>query len=193
VLEHMKPLDPGASSGLSRDRVELAQRALSLVNRAPFAPLPVVGADPADKALRGYLSAFGIPSPPRLEPDRPRTDETLSELLSELPRLKPHPSLVYVWSPAPDPDKRGIVTDALKKHARRRVEIRWVRPELEQGVPRGSTATAEAVGDAITIRARVGESIGEHALRRLGVTVERVRPRAIGRASIAPEEGGGGG
>jgi uncharacterized protein (DUF58 family) len=191
VLEHMKPLDPGASSGLSRDRVELAQRALSLVSRAPFAPLAVVGADPADKALRGYLSAFGIPSPPRLEPDRPRTDETLAELLSELPRQKPHPSLIYVWSPAPDPDKRGVVYEALKKHARRRVEIRWVRPELEQGVPRGPGTVAQAVGSAIAIRARVGESVGEHALRRLGVTVERVRPRAIGRASVIPEEGSG--
>jgi uncharacterized protein (DUF58 family) len=193
VLEHMKPLDPGASSGLSRDRVELAQRALSLVSRAPFAPLPVVGADPADKALRGYLSAFGIPSPPRLEPDRPRTDETLAELLSELPRQKPHPSLIYVWSPAPDPDKRGVVYEALKKHARRRVEIRWVRPELEQGVPRGPGTVAQAVGSAIALRARVGESVGEHALRRLGVTVERVRPRAIGRASVIPEEGSGSG
>lgn len=193
VLEHMKPLDPAAASGVSRDRVELAQRALSLLGRAPFAPLPLVGADAADKALRGYLSAFGIPSPARLEPDRPRTDETLAELLSELPRQKPHPSLLYVWSPAPDPEKRKVVTEALKKHARRRVEIRWVRPELEEGVPRGPGIVASAVASAIVTRARAGESVGEHALRRLGVTVERVRPRAIGRPSLPPDEGGGGG
>jgi hypothetical protein len=188
VLEHLKPLDPAAASGLSRDRIELAQRAALLTSRAPFAPLAVFGIDIADKTLRGYLSAFGIPSPPRLEPDRPRTDETLAGLLAELPRQKPHPSLVYVWSPAPDPDKRTLVTDALKKHARRRVEIRWVRPELEDAIERGSGAVASAVSAAVATRARVGEAIGEHALRRLGVTVERVRPRVIMRpTSVVPE------
>ncbi len=193
VLEHMKPLEPAAAAGVSRDRIELAQRAALVTSRAPFAALPVFGVDIADKALRGYLSAFGIPSPPRLEPDRPRTDELLAELLAELPRQKPHPSLIYVWSPAPDPAKRGVVTDALRKHARRRVEIRWVRPELEEALAEGSGPVAAAVSAAVATRARVGEAVGEQALRRLGVTVERVRPRAVARPpSTAPEGHGDG-
>jgi uncharacterized protein (DUF58 family) len=187
VLEHLKPLDPAAASGVSRDRIELAQRAALTTSRAPFMPLSTFGVDLADKTLRAYLSAFGIPSPPRLEPDRPRTDETLAELLAELPRQKPHPSLVYVWSPAPDPDKRSVVTNALKKHARRRVEIRWVKPELEEAIALGKGAVAEAVSAAVATRARVGEAIGEHALRRLGVTIERVRPRAITRPAASPD------
>jgi uncharacterized protein (DUF58 family) len=190
VLEHLKPLDPGAASGLSRDRIELAQRAALVVGRAPFLPLPVYGVDVADKALRGYLSAFGIPSPSRLEPDRPRTDDTLAALFAELPRLRPHPSLMYVWSPMPDPEKRGILTDALRKHARRRVELRWVRLELEEAIERGSGSVAHAVHSAVALRARVGEAVGEHALRRLGVTVEKIRPRSLARVSITPPPAG---
>jgi uncharacterized protein (DUF58 family) len=190
VLEHLKPLDPTAASGLSRDRIELAQRAVLAVNRAPFLPLPVHGVDLADKALRGYLSAFGIPSPSRLEPDRPRTDETLAQLFAELPRLRPHPSLMYVWSPTPDPEKRSMVTDALRKHARRRVELRWVRLELEEAIEHGTGSLANAVRSAVTLRARVGEAVGEHALRRLGVTVEKIRPRSLIRPSATPPSEG---
>jgi uncharacterized protein (DUF58 family) len=187
VLEHLKPLDPRAASGVSRDdRTSLAQRALGATLRAPFAPLPVQGADPADRLLRGYLSAFGIPSPPRLEPDRPRTDEALAKVIEGISLERPHASLVYVWSPAPDPVKRPVVTEALRKHGRRRVELRWVGLRLEEGILRSAGTVSHAVGHAVALRARVGETVGEHALRRLGVTVERIRARSLSRASVPP-------
>jgi hypothetical protein len=93
---------------------------------------------------------------------------------------------MYVWSPAPDPEKRGLVADALRKHARRRVELRWVRLELEEAIEQGPGSVAHAVRSAVALRARVGETVGEHALRRLGVTVEKIRPRSLTRPSAAP-------
>src|SRR5262249_34220431 len=122
----------------------------------------------------------------RLEPDRPRTDEVLGAVLAELPRSRPHPSLVYVWSPAPEPDKRRAVMDALRKHARPRVELRWVRLHLEEGIEPREGPVANAVGAAVALRARAGETVGEHALRRLGISFEKIRPRALGRPSVVP-------
>ena len=188
VLEHLKPLDPGAVFGMRRDdRDALSERALRAASRAPVSAMRVHGIDSADKALRGYLSAFGVPSPPRLEPDRPRTDEVLGSILTELSHERPHPSLVYVWSPAPDPVKRPVVTEALRKLGRRRFDLRWVRLQLEDGIVRSGSDLADAVGHAVALRARAGETVGEHALRKMGVSVERVRPRTRARQSLPPD------
>jgi uncharacterized protein (DUF58 family) len=180
ALEHMSPLDPRAAAGVTRhDRMTLAERALVVGKRAPFTPLRPRGVDAPDEALRGYLSAFGLPSPPRLEPDRARTDEVLAEVIAGLALERPHASLAYIWSPAPEPVRRARVMDALQKHGRRRVELRWVSLRLEEGISRGGTEVADAVGHAVALRARLGESVGERALRKLGVAVERIRARSI--------------
>lgn len=188
VHEHLRTLDPqDVPDSSTSDRSELTRRALGAMSRAPFPVLAVRGADATDRALRGYLSAFGVSSPPRLEPDRSRTDETLGELIAELPRLRPRPSLVYVWSPAPDPIRRKVVVESLKKHVRRRIEFRWVRMRLDDAIPRAGGAVQRAVADAVALRARVAETAGEVALRRMGATVERVRPLASVRSQVAVE------
>jgi hypothetical protein len=188
VLEHLRTLDPQeVPDASSNDRSELTRRALGAMSRAPFPVSKVRGTDATDRALRGYLSAFGVPSPPRLEPDRPNTDATLVEVISELPRLRPRPSLVYVWSPTPDPARRKSVVEALKKHVRRRVEFRWVRMRLDDGIARTGNAVQRAVGDAVALRARVAETAGEFVLRRMGATVERIRPLATVRSQGAGE------
>jgi uncharacterized protein (DUF58 family) len=189
VLEHLKPLDPALAANVSaEDRDELVRRALSAASRAPFAPLAVHGADVSDRVLRGYLSSFGISSPARLEPDRPRTDETLAETLAKLPLERPRPSLVYVWSPAPDPAKRKVVAEALARHSRRRVELRWVRPHLDDALPRTQIGVEGAVSYAVSLRAQASEKLGERALRRLGVTVDRVRTLVVQRPATAEPE-----
>jgi hypothetical protein len=157
------------------------------MSRAPFPVAPVRGADSTDRALRGYLSAFGVPSPPRLEPDRPRTDQTLADIVSELPSLRPRPSLVYVWSTAPDPIRRKVVVESLRKHVRRRLEFRWVRMRLDEALPRVGGVVQRAVADAVGLRARVAETAGELALRRMGAIVERIRPLASVRSQVAVE------
>ena len=108
-------------------------------------------------------------------------------MLSELPRLRPRPSLVYVWSPAPDPIRRKVVVESLKKHVRRRIEFRWVRMRLDDAPPRSGGAVERAVAGAVALRARVAEAAGEIALRRLGATVERIRPLASVRSQVAVE------
>jgi hypothetical protein len=44
-----------------------------------------------------------------------------------------------------------------------------------------------AVADAVALRARVSETAGEVALRRMGATVERIRPLASVRSQVAVE------
>jgi uncharacterized protein (DUF58 family) len=194
VLEHLRPLDPAAASGLGgHDREELVRRALGAAQRAPFPPLPAEGSDATDRALRGYLSAFGIPSPPKLERERPRTDATLARALADLALERPRPSLVYVWSPAPDPARRAVVTDALASHARRRVEFRWVRLRLAESMPRFTSEVGRAAAHAVALRAETVESVGERALRRMGVTIERIRPLSVARTArtTSPDVKGG--
>jgi hypothetical protein len=132
--------------------------------------------------LRGYLSSFGIASPPRLEPDRPRTDETLAEILTKLPLERPRPSLVYVWSPMPDPVRRKTVSEALGRYGKRRVDLRWVRPRLDDGFFDGGSLVSGAVSYAVSLRAETAEKAGERALRRLGISVERIRSLVVTRA-----------
>jgi uncharacterized protein (DUF58 family) len=180
VLEHLRPLDGDAVRGLpDGDRDALARHAERAIARAPFPPLPVHAVDAADRTLRGYLSAFGLTAPPRLEPERPRTDDTLAAAIAELPLDRPRPSLAYVWSPTPDPEKRPAVAAALRKLPRRRLELSWVRLKLDDGVHAGADPVVTAVAHAVVLRANVTESVGERALRKLGVPSVRLRPRPI--------------
>lgn len=178
VLEHLRPLDPGLAEGIrADDRAALAGRAMLALGRAPFPPLDVHGRDPLDRSLRAHLSAFAIPSPPRLEPERTNTDATISAFLAGLGSARPRPSLVYVWSPAPDPVKRPAVAEALLRHARRRLEVRWVRLELARGLFAPSGTLARAAHRAVILRAELSQKVGERALQRMGVSVERLRTR----------------
>jgi hypothetical protein len=88
--------------------------------------------------LRRYLLAFGLSCPARLEPDRARTDVELSRVLSEISRGKPRPSLIYVWSPTPDPTSRGALEHALATQAKRRHELRWVPMRFDLDLERAA-------------------------------------------------------
>ncbi|HEY6556036.1 MAG TPA: DUF58 domain-containing protein [Polyangiaceae bacterium] len=177
VLEHMRPLDPGASSRLRpSDLDRLARRAERLRPRGPFA-----GADPhaqsrRERALRRYLSAFGMHSPARLEPDRPKTDLQIAEALSRVERERPRASVVYVWSPPPEADARPEIERTLARYPRRRVDLRWVSMQLEPGIARSSDVVSTAVADAVSLRARAAQRRGELALRRLGIRIEHLKP-----------------
>ncbi|HVU01804.1 MAG TPA: DUF58 domain-containing protein [Polyangiaceae bacterium] len=184
VAEHLRPLE--GNGGSTRDRTDLARRALALSDRAPFSPLPVHAPDPVDRVLRGYLSAFGIPSPPRLEPERSKTDHAIAEALGEILTSKPRASIVYVWSPAPDPGKRPEIVEALSHASRRRTEVRWVRLTLDDGFETERNIVSRAVNAAVSVRARTAETVGERALRHLGVTSLRVRPRTLSKSVAAP-------
>ncbi|MEZ4224217.1 MAG: DUF58 domain-containing protein [Polyangiaceae bacterium] len=183
VLEHLRPLDPGAARGVrSAELDRIARRADRLRGRAPFPDASVFAEERRGRSLRRYLACFGLPSPARLEPERSRTDRQLASGLARCLRERPSPSLVYVWSPPPDLKARPEIEKALERLPRRKVELRWIAIRLAQDLPRTGSTMAPVVADALSIRARVAEERGNAALRALGVHVDQLK----GRASLPP-------
>ena len=86
------------------------------------------------------------------------------------------PSADAAGSPAPEPTRRKALVEALHKHVRRRTEFRWVRMRLDESIARTGGSVQRAVAGAVALRAHVTEAAGEVVLRRMGATVERIRP-----------------
>lgn len=178
VVEHLRPLEPEALSRLRpKDADGLPRLAARVARRAPFARAEIRGPSPSSCTLRGYLAAFGIHSPPRLEPDRPKSDPVLADLLARTFHSKPRASLVLLWSPPPDPGSRSVVAEALQGRPRRALDVRWVRMHLDESVLPNDSVD-RAVRDAILMRTLIAESRGERLLRQMGIRVERMHRRA---------------
>jgi uncharacterized protein (DUF58 family) len=177
VLEHMRPLDPSAAHRVRpTDLDRIARRAERLRSRAPF-PAPEPFAEHRrERTLRRYLSAFGLSSPARLEPDRPKTDAQIAEALARIQREKPRASVVYIWSLPPEPGARPDIERALKGYPRRRIDLRWISMQHERSIPRDQDPLSRAVADAVSLRAQLAQERGELALKRLGVRIDRLRP-----------------
>ena len=185
VAEHARPLDiRGLGDVRKGDLDALASRADVLRSRAPFAPRVPFAHTTREQSLRHYLAAFGIESPPRVDGERDKAETTLARVLDRIATEKPRVSIVHVWAPAPvraETTARAIA--ALRRH---RVELRWTLPSYDAGV--GSererrSGVADAVDEAVRVRARATRARGERMLRRLGVRV-LVRPA---RRSVLPE------
>lgn len=189
VLEHMRPLDPNASERVRSSELDrIARRADRVRARAPFEAHEVLSASRRERSLRRYLLAFGLSCPARLEPDRVRTDHELIRVLSELGRSKPHPSLIYVWSPTPDPTSRGQLERALAHHGRRRHELRWVPMRFDLDLAWAAPGASDPVLTALVAQARAAHERGALALARLGIQVLRSRSAArvgLAHASLA--------
>jgi uncharacterized protein (DUF58 family) len=177
VAEHARPLDPGGLDDLPRGNADaLARRADELRARAPFAPRVPFAHTAREQALRHYLAAFGIESPPRLEGERGKAELTLALALERLATEKPRATAAHVWAPPPanaDAFRRAIASLRV-----RRIELRWSLPPLDAGVGAGrerQSAVAEVVDEAVRARTRATRARGEKLLRRLGVRV--VAPR----------------
>jgi len=174
VVEHARPLDPrGLADVRKGDLDALVKRAETLRARAPFAPRLPFAHTPREQALRHYLAAFGIESPPRLDGERPKADDTMVHVLARLGTEKPRASIVHVWAPAPGRSEGlGAAIAALRRH---RVEVRWSLLRFDEGV--GSdrerrSPVADFVEEAVKVRARSAQSRGERLLRSLGVRVQ---------------------
>lgn len=176
VLEHLRPLDPRAAASVRSNELDrIARRADRVAaTRAPFRAVTVLAATRRERSLRRYLASFGLGSPARLEPDRPRTDVELTRLLVKLGREKRRPSLVYLWSPPPDPATRPVLERGLANLPRRRYELRWMSVRLDTGLADKAQAGVErVVADTVSLRAQAALRRGEQALRRLGVRLDR--------------------
>ncbi|MFO0659480.1 MAG: DUF58 domain-containing protein [Polyangiaceae bacterium] len=187
VIEHLRPLDARGLADVSRrDLDRLAQRAVAVLSRAPFDPLPPAGQSPREQLLRRYLAAFGIESPAKLDSERARSDLTLADTLSRIASGRVRPTLVYVLSPAPEPVPL-VVNDALKKLRRHGVEVRWNTSSYEPSLRAIDDGRAETkhVIRAMLARARLSKERGEKSLRHAGIRLARGRAR---RAEHPPEE-----
>jgi uncharacterized protein (DUF58 family) len=188
VVEHGRPLDPkGLIDVRKGDLDALVKRAEQLRVRAPFAPRLPFAHTPREQALRHYLAAFGIESPPRIEGEHPRADETMVHVLARLAGEKPRASIVHVWSPAPA--KAEGLAKAVAALRRHKIEVRWSMPRFDEGV--GSerdrrSPVADFVEEAVRARARSAQARGERILRRLGV---RMQGRWLVRRPERPREG----
>jgi len=183
VIEHMRPLDPAGSARLRPGEPDkVLRRAERVRARAPFeGVLPNAGSN-RERKLRQYLSAFGMHAPARMEPERTKTDLTLTHTLKRLLYERPRPSIVYLWSPAPSFERLPQLEKALSELPLRRLDVRWVCMRAEQSIPREGSNLAEPVADALGLRMRIARERGEQALRRWGLRIEplhaKTRPRA---------------
>lgn len=176
VMEHMRPLDPQASHGVSSRQLErVVRRADLVIARAPFPDVDPVPKNGVDKALRRYVAAFGINIPPRLEPDREATDARMASVLTELVREKPRASVIYVCSPAPNPKQRAELHGVLARLPKRFTRIRWVESSRTDCIPKPEGVVAEAVNDALRLRDEVARNVATAALQGTGVRPVKTR------------------
>jgi uncharacterized protein (DUF58 family) len=181
VIEHMRPLDPALSAhvhGSELDRI--ARRADKLRSRAPFPEVTAQAATPRERTLRRYLASFGVSSPGRVDPERVRVDAELIRLMERLRQQRVRPSLIYVWSDAPDEASRPALARTLAERKRRGQTWKWVllRPPLGDG--QDQSAKANAVRDAFALRQKLAHERGERSLHKLGIRLERVSPSLRG-------------
>jgi uncharacterized protein (DUF58 family) len=172
VSEHARPLDPHGLADVPRGDLDaLAARASQLLSHAPFASRRPHAPSPREEALRQYMAAFGIESPPRTDGERARAEATLLGTLERLKIERPRPSIVHVWAPPPaHPEAMGRRVAALRS---RGAEVRWTLPPFDCGIPSDSPAgSAAAIAEqAVRWRARVTGERGERILRRMGIRI----------------------
>jgi uncharacterized protein (DUF58 family) len=172
VAEHARPLESGARTAWPSPSLDvLAERVDKLRLRAPFVPRIPFAATPRERALRLYLSSFGIESPPQAAGEREKAESTLAGALEQIAAQKPRAGVVHVWAPAPV--NPGVVAKAVASLRRRRVELRWSLPPDDWVAPRDAKRWKVAIvaEEVARMRASTARAKGERALRRLGVRV----------------------
>jgi uncharacterized protein (DUF58 family) len=177
VIEHMRPLDPALSAHVHASEIDrIARRAEKLRQRAPFPDVITQAATPRERSLRRYLASFGVSSPGRVDPERLRVDVELIRLMERLRHQRVRPTLIYVWSDAPDETSRPALSRSLAERKRRGQTWKWVllRPSL--GNTADESPKAAAVRDAFAIRQKLAFERGERSLHRLGIRLERLAP-----------------
>jgi uncharacterized protein (DUF58 family) len=190
VIEHMRPLDPALSAHVHASELDrIARRAEKLRQRAPFPEVVTQAASPRERSLRRYLAAFGISSPGRVDPERVRVDMELIRLLERLKQQRVRPSLIYMWSDAPDETSRPALTRALAERKRRGLTWKWLLLKPSFGNLADESPKARAARDAFVIRQRLAQERGERCLSRLGIRLERLSGATRGEALSPPSSG----
>jgi uncharacterized protein (DUF58 family) len=175
VLDHLRFLDAGSVGALQVEQLDSLQAYAEMQRgRAPYDPPLPWAKTPRERSLRRYLASYGISSPPRIEHDKSRAAGLLVQALERAASEKPRPSLVYVWSHAPDTPSPPLA-QTTRKLLRRGMSVRWLTVRHDVALGGESDDVARAVADAVLTRTRVARERGERLLRALGIRVARER------------------
>jgi len=179
VLDHLRFLDAGSVASLRPDQLESLQSyADQLRTRAPYDLPAPWAATPREQSLRRYLFCNGISSPPRVEPDRARATTLLVQAIERTLAEKPRPSLVYVWSRAPEGPIPALAAQ-VRRLQRHGIGIRWMVAIGESALEAGDDEIHRIVNDAMATRIRVAKERGERLLTAMGVRLARRERRAV--------------
>jgi hypothetical protein len=103
-----------------------------------------------------------------------RVDVELIRLMERLRHQRVRPSLVYMWSDAPDETLRPALSRTLAERKRRGLTWKWVLLKPSLGNTSDDSPKAAAVRDAFAIRQKLAAERGERSLHRLGIRLERL-------------------
>lgn len=185
VAEHLQTLSPGSEP--SQPMQTLVESATHAMARAPFQAPPPVGHSARDQVFRTYLLRFGIDAPPRLEPDRPRTDVQLLSTLEEVLRHPSRPNRIWICSPIPRSEQRPALMNGLRALRGRRHHITWLEIPLDTGLAENHDPVTEAVNTTLHLRSRAESQLGKKELIQLGIRCDSSlahAPTSIHRVSL---------
>jgi len=178
VLDHLRFLDAGSVAALGVEQLDSLQGYADLQRgRAPHDPPAPWAKTPRELSLRRYLASYGISSPPRIDHDKTRGAALLLQALERAAVEKPRPSLVYVWSLAPDLPSPALA-QTVRKLLRRGMSVRWLTARHDRALEGETDDVARAVSAAVLVRTRVARERGERILRAMGIHVVR-RERSL--------------
>ncbi len=179
VLEHLRFLDP-TNQQLRCDQLDAIVASADAQRRhAIFQVEPPAASTPREQALRWYMASFGLLGPPVLRPDRAHAERALRRAMERAISLKPRPTLVYVWAPAPSAPDGGLA-DVVRRLRRRGTTVLWMPAMIERSIEPSPNpdSIAGAAAFAVALRARASRARGEQMLRAAGVKVIREPSRA---------------
>ena len=174
VAEHLRTISPEAEGAMPIHA--LVENATAAMARAPFTVPPPVGHSARDQVFRQYMARFGMDAPPRLEPDRPKTDMQLLKALTDALHHTSRPSRIWVCSPVPRAEHRPALMNGLRSYRGKRHQLSWLEVPLDSGLVEASDSVSQAVTSTLHLRSRAESMLGRKELLQLGIRCESPFP-----------------
>lgn len=186
VAEHLRTVSSEGEAVLPLSA--LMDQAVTAMARAPFQVPPPAGQSARDQVFRQYMARYGMDAPPRLEPDRPKTDAQLLKALTDVLHHATRPSRIWICSPIPRAEQRPALMNGLRSYRGKHHQLSWLETPLDAGLAEPFTATASAVNNTLHLRSRAESMLGRKELIQLGIRCESPFPQVpTAHAAPAPE------
>jgi uncharacterized protein (DUF58 family) len=174
VAEHLRTISVDADTAMPLSG--LVDSATTAMARAPFQVPPPMGHTNRDQIFRHYMARFGMDAPPRLEPDRPKTDFQLLKALADVLHHGSRPSRIWVCSPVPRAEQRPALMNGLKTYRGKRHQLSWLEIPLDSGLVDATDPVSSAVVTTLHLRSRAESMLGRKELIQLGIRCESPFP-----------------